>query len=99
MKNIHLVICLTVVAVLSHSTAVLADSFDSDKATVKKASAKTAKVCVDKKTYTVPVKFADGANWSNVKDHYELSDASLKCLKSGNCSISVGSDGGLTWGK
>lgn len=74
-----------------------ADSFDSDDATVQKATDKTAKVTVDKKTYVVPVTFAEDASWDNVMDHYELSDASVKAIKSGHASVTVGSDGSLSW--
>ena len=68
-------------------------------ATIQKKSDKSAKVLIDKKTYVVPVSFADGASWDNVKDHYELSDASKACLASGHAKLSVGSDGGATWSK
>ena len=80
-------------------TVARADSYDSDDATVKKATDKTAKVTLDKKTYTVPVTFGDGADWSDVKDHYELSDASAAAVKSGKAKLSVGSDGTLSWKK
>ena len=76
-----------------------ADSFDSDDATIQKATDKTAKVMVDKKTYVVPVTFGDGASWDNVMDHYDLSDASKAYLASGHAKLSIGTDGGATWTK
>jgi hypothetical protein len=97
MKNIYLP--LIVVTLLLLANVARADSFDSDAATVKKASDKTAKVMVDKGTYVVPVTFGDGASWDNVKDHYELSDASVAALKSGHAKLTVNSDGSLNWAK
>jgi len=99
MKHLRLLLTLTVVATLASFSIVRADSFDSDDATIQKASDKTAKVLVDKKTYVVPVSFGDGASWDNVQDHYELSDASVAVLKTGHAKLSVGSDGGATWSK
>lgn len=97
MKNLYLPLILSTVLVLANVAR--ADTFDSDDATIQKASDKTAKVMVDKKTYVVPVTFGDGASWDNVMDHYELSDASAACLKTGHAKLSVGSDGGATWSK
>jgi hypothetical protein len=73
--------------------------FDSDTATIKKKTDKTATVMVDKKTMTVPVMFDDGADWSAVKDHYELSDGNVSALKSGHASMKVGSDGSVSFMK
>jgi hypothetical protein len=97
MKNLYLPLVLSTVLILANVAR--ADSFDSDSATIQKASDKTAKVLVDKKTYTVPISFGDGASWDSVKDHYELSDASEACLASGKAKLSIGSDGGATWSK
>jgi hypothetical protein len=97
MKNLYLPLLLSLVLVLGNVAR--ADSFDSDEATIQKASDKTAKVMVDKKTYTVPVTFGDGASWDNVMDHYELSDGSVALLKTGKAKLSIGSDGGASWSK
>ena len=43
---------------------------------------------VGKKTYTTGISFGDGADWSSVKDHYELSDASVASIKGGSPSRS-----------
>jgi hypothetical protein len=99
MKNLRVLLCLSVVAVFTHSTVVLADSYDSEDATIQKKSDSSAKVLLDKKTFVVPVSFGDGATWDNVKDHYELSDASAACVKSGHAKLSVGSDGTASWTK
>ncbi len=99
MKHLRLVLCLTVIALLSHTTALLADSYDSDTATIQKKTDSTATVMVDSKSYVVPVTFGDGASWDNVMDHYELSDASKAYLASGKAKLTVGSDGGATWSK
>ena len=99
MKYLRLLLSLTLVAFLATVTIAAADSFDSDTATIQKAGANSAKVMVDKNTYTVPVSFADGASWTNVFDHYELSDASKAVLASGHAKLSIGSDGGATWSK
>jgi len=95
----HLYLPLTVSLVLLLANVAHADSFDSDNATIKKATDKTAKVMVAKKTYVVPVTFGDGASWDNVMDHYELSDASVAALKSGHASLTIGSDGSASWKK
>ncbi len=98
MKHLSLILTLALIMVLANVAR--ADSFDSDTATVKKGkSDKSAVVLLDKKTYDVPISFGDGADWSSVKDHYELSDASAAALKSGKASVSVGSDGTLSWKK
>jgi hypothetical protein len=90
---------LTLSLVLAISTVARADSFDSDDATIQKATDKTAKVLLDKKTYVVPVTFGDGASWDNVQDHYDLSDASVALVKSGKAALDVESDGSLKWSK
>ena len=95
----HLLLSLSVVAILATFSIARADSFDSDDATIQKKSDSSVKVLVDKKTYVVPVSFGDGADWSDVKDHYELSDASKAVLASGKAKLSVGSDGGASWSK
>ena len=97
MKNLYLPLLLSAVLVLANVAR--ADSFDSDTATIKKKDDKTAKVTIEKKTYLVPVEFGDGASWDNVMDHYDLSDASAACVKSGHAHLSVGSDGGASWKK
>ena len=97
MKNLYLPLVLSTVLLLANVAR--ADSFDSDSATIKKASDKTAKVTVDKSTYVVPVTFGDGASWDNVQDHYDLSDASVGCLKSGKAKLEVDSDSSLHWKK
>jgi hypothetical protein len=95
----HLLLSLSLVALIATFSIARADTFDSDDATIQKKSDSTAKVIVDKATYVVPVKFGDGASWDNVMDHYELSDASVAVLKSGHAKLSIGSDGGATWSK
>ena len=99
MKHLCLVLSLSLVAFIATFTIAAADSFDSDTATIQKKTDSTATVTVDKNTYVVPVTFGDGASWTNVMDHYELSDASKACLASGKAKLSVGSDGGATWSK
>jgi hypothetical protein len=97
MKNLYLPLVLITMLVLANVAR--ADSFDSDTATIKKcgSSSKCANVSLDKKDYTVPVTFGDGADWSCVKDHYDLSDASCACVKAGHASVTVNSDGSLNW--
>jgi hypothetical protein len=98
MKHLLLLLSLSLVLVLANVAR--ADSFDSDTATIKKGkSDKSAKVMLDKKTFLVPISFGDGASWDSVKDHYELSDASAAAVKSGKASVSVASDGTLSWKK
>jgi len=96
MKYLRLVLPLSLVAFIATFSIATAESYDSDTATIQKGGAHTAKVMLDKKTYTVPICFGDGADWSSVKDHYELSDAAASAIKSGKASISIGSDGAVT---
>lgn len=91
---------LVLITMLVLANVARADSFDSDTATIKKSkSSKDADVTLDKKDYTVPITFGDGADWSAVKDHYDLSDASAACVKSGKAKLDVESDGSLKWSK
>jgi len=96
MKHLRLVLSLSLVAFIATFSIAAADSYDSDMATIKKDGSHGAKVSLDKKTYTVPISFGDGASWDSVKDHYELSDAAAAAIKSGKASISIGSDGTVT---
>ncbi len=95
----HLYLPLIVSTVLLLANVARADSFDSDMATVKKKTDTSATVMVDKSTYVVPVTFGDGASWDNVRDHYDLSDASVACVKSGKAKLEIDSDSSLHWSK
>jgi hypothetical protein len=97
MKNLYLPLLVSTALLLANVAR--ADSFDSDAATIQKASDKTAKVMVDKATYVVPVTFGDSASWDNVQDHYDLSDASVAALKTGKAKLEIDSDGSLKWSK
>jgi hypothetical protein len=97
MKHLRLVLCLTVVALFSHVTVTLAESYDSETATVQKSGANTAKIMVGKDTFKAPICFDDGASWDNVKDHYEMNPAAVSGLKAGKMCITVGSDGTLSY--
>jgi hypothetical protein len=97
MKNLYITASLCLALALT--TVARADSFDSDAATIQKKTDKTATVMVDKSSYVVPISFGDGADWSSVKDHYELSDASVALLKKGHAKLTVGSDGSASWSK
>jgi hypothetical protein len=99
MKPFRLLLTLSLVTCLATFSIARADSYDSDEATIQKKTDTTATVLVDKKSYVVPVTFGDGASWDNVKDHYELSEASEALLATGHAKLSVGSDGGATWSK
>ena len=99
MKHLRLLLTLSLVAFIATLTLAAADSFDSDMATIQKKSDSTATVLVDKSSYVVPITFADGASWSNVMDHYDLSDASKAILSTGHAKLSIGTDGGATWSK
>jgi len=95
MKYLYLPLILSTILLLANVAR--ADSFDSDDATIKKSTASTAKVTLDKSSYVVPVTFGDGASWDNVMDHYDLSAASVAAVKSGHGKITVNSDGSLNW--
>ncbi len=97
MKHLRLLTVLSLAAFLASVTLASADSFDSDTATIKKDTAKTAKVMVGKATYMAPVTFADGADWSMLKDHYEVSDAVVSGLAKHKIVISIGADGSVSF--
>jgi len=97
MKHLRLILSLSLVAFLATSTLASADTYDSDTATIQKASDTSAKVVVGGKTYTAAISFGDGANWDAVKDHYEVADAVVSGLEAGKIAISIGSDGTATF--
>jgi hypothetical protein len=45
---------------------------------------------------TVPIKFADGTSWNDVKRSYDVSAAEVSALSSKCASITVQSDGGIS---
>jgi hypothetical protein len=89
----RLILSLSLVAFLATVSLASADSFDSETATIQKATASTAKVMVGKETYMAPITFADGADWSAVKDHYEVADSVVAGFEKHKIAISIGSDG------
>jgi hypothetical protein len=95
----RLLLSLSLVAFLATVTIASADSFDSETATIQKATASTAKVLVGKETYTAPISFADGADWGAVKDHYEVADSVVAGLEKHKIAISIGSDGTASFTK
>lgn len=92
MKYLRLFLCLSAMALLSHTVA-FAESYDSETATIQKKGANTAKVVIDKKSFTAPVCFAEGASWTNVKDHYEVSSSTAAGLESGKLCIMIQENG------
>ena len=98
MKYLRLLLCLSVVAFFTHST-VLAETYDSETATIQKKSDHSAKILIDKGTYSAPISFADGATWDNVKDHYEVDPSVAGWIKSGTAVLSVGADGTVSFSK
>jgi hypothetical protein len=99
MKYLSLVLSLSLVAFFATFTIAPAGSFDSETATIQKSGASSAKVMIDKATYTVPISFGDGASWDCVKDHYEVAPSVASGLKAGKIAISVGSDGTASFTK
>jgi hypothetical protein len=93
MNRLRLLLSLSLVAFLTTFSIASAASFDSQTATIQKATASTAKVMVGKETYTAPISFGDGADWSCVKDHYEVADSVVAGLEKHKIAISIGSDG------
>ena len=99
MNRLRLILSLSLVAFVATFTLASADSFDSQTATIQKATASTAKVIVGKETYTAPISFADGADWGTVKDHYEVADSVVAGLEKHKIAISIGSDGTASFTK
>ena len=82
-----------VFAGLGTATVASADSFDSQTATIQKGGMHSAKVMVGKATYVAPISFGDGADWSCVKDHYEVADPVVSGLAKHKIAIAVDADG------
>ncbi|MCE0498992.1 MAG: hypothetical protein LV481_13710 [Methylacidiphilales bacterium] len=99
MKHSRLVLSLSLVALLATFSIAVADSFDSDQATIQKAGASSAKVMIGSNTYTAPISFGDGASWDSVKDHYEVDASVVPGLAAGKIAISIGSDGTASFTK
>jgi len=97
MKHLRLVLALTAAAFVATWSVASAESYDSETATVQKAGANTAKILVGKDAFKAPVCFGDGADWSSVKDHYEMNPAAVSGLKAGKMCIQVESDGTLKY--
>jgi peroxiredoxin len=66
---------------------------------IKKAGDTTAKVgkLDGKDTVVVPISFDSGADWSAVKDSYDVSSDTAAALMAKKDTISVGSDGGVSF--
>ena len=93
MKKIASLLCLIVITAGAIARADMT-------ITVSKASDTRAKVASsDGKggSSVVPIKFDDGADWSCVKDTYNVSDDTAKALMDGKEYISVGTDGTATF--
>lgn len=93
MKNLCLILSLSLVAFIANSTGAFAEAYDSDTATITKCNDTTAKVMIGSKSYCTPISFGDGASWTNVKDHYEVSPAAEDLIKANKAAISISSDG------
>ena len=44
----------------------------------------------------VPITFDSGADWSDVKDSYDIAPETLAGFKAGKLTLSIGTDGGAT---
>ncbi len=97
MKHLRLVLSLSLVAFIATFTLAAAHTYDSEQATVQKAGAHTAKIMVGKDTFKARISFEDGASWASVKDYYDMNPAAVAGLKACRMSISVASDGTLTY--
>ncbi len=53
----------------------------------------------DETPVVVPVTFDSGADWSAVKDSYDIAPETLAGLKAKKLTLSIGSDGGATFHK
>jgi hypothetical protein len=91
--KLRLLLSLSLVAFLATFSLASAASFDSETATIQKSTAHTAKIMVGKETYTAPISFGEDADWTSVKDHYEVNDSVVSGLKKHKIAISIGSDG------
>ena len=43
-----------------------------------------------------PITYASGADWSDVRDSYDIAPETLAGLKAGKLTLSIGTDGGAT---
>ena len=92
MKYLSLLPALCLVVFIANSSVAYGDD-NPVRIMVSKAGDTTAKVKVESKTVTVPISFADGANWDKVKDSYNVSPALASRLEKGKAGISVAADG------
>jgi hypothetical protein len=99
MKHLRLVLPSLLVAFIATLSIAAADSYDSEMATIQKGSGSKAKVMVDKDTYMAPISFSDGADWTTVKDHYEVDPSVVSGLKAKKIAIAIGSDGTASFTK
>jgi hypothetical protein len=85
-----------IVALASFSSMALADDVTI---MVTKSSDTMAKVTPDGKDTgcTVPITFASGTSWDDVKDSYTVSSDNAGKLASGSEGIVVNSDGGISY--
>jgi len=99
MKYLRILLCLSIVAFSASISVALADDpFDSNlpetsNIAVAKQTDSTAKVTfTSKDSVVVPITFASGASWDNVKDNYTVNDQYVGLLKAGKVTITINSD-------
>jgi hypothetical protein len=88
-----------VLALASFTTAALADDVTIALKKASDTKAKVTKFSNGKTLETVPISFASDASWDNVKDSYDISSDTASELAAKKASISVASDGTLTFSK
>lgn len=94
----YLLLSLTTVAFLATSAIASANcACCSEPLTVFTSKAGESKVKLSTSTGTevsvVPIKFADGATWANVKDSYNVPCPIASKVKAGKACITVDTDG------
>jgi len=93
MQYLRSLLCLALVAFITHSSLALADTDDSVRLLMFKSSDVKAKVMIGSKTYLVPIRFESGFTWDDVKDAYHVPPAYASLLKRGRISIFIGCSG------
>jgi len=90
MKNLHLIVYLTLCSLIAATSLASADSDKSVRILVAKGNDTTAKVTIGTQTYLAPIRFEDGnLTWNNVKDGYYITPGFASLFEQGRVVIYV----------
>jgi len=93
MKKLRFLLCLAVVAFITHSSLAKADNDDSVRLLVYPTNGDDAKIVIGSESYLVPITFEASLGWDDVKDAYHIPPAYASLLEEGRISIYIGCSG------